>query len=57
MMVSISKLFYMTFLRCWQKQREDKRDAEDEATTTVGTFELVDGTQVLFCLSAFSLGS
>jgi len=28
-----------------QKQREDKRDAEDEATTTVGTFELVDGTQ------------
>lgn len=44
-------------MRCWQKQREDKRDAEDEATTTVGTFELVDGTQVLLRLSTFSLGS
>lgn len=46
----------MAFLLCWQKHEEAGRDAEDEATTTVGTFELVDGTQVFLFYQLILLG-
>jgi hypothetical protein len=44
-----------TWLSCDQQQEDEKSDAEEQAATNVGTFELVDGTQVLdSCASSLS---
>jgi hypothetical protein len=32
---------------CEQQQEDERSDAEEQATTNVGSFELVDGMQVL----------
>ncbi len=43
------------WLSCDQQQEDEKSDAEEQAATNVGTFELVDGTQVLdSCASSLS---
>jgi hypothetical protein len=43
------------WLSCDQQQEDEKSDAEEQAATNVGNFELVDGTQVLdSCASSLS---